>query len=86
MKENFFDTSLSFRELVLQLEQIKVQIHTQIKSYSNSDRAARSTFLLHIHNSIYALPFEEWRCDRIIEYIYDDIPIDVLKKISRITN
>ena len=86
MKENYFDTSLSFRELVLQLEQIKVQIHTQIDSFSSSNRAAKSAFLLYIQNSIYSLPFEEWRCDRIIEYIYDDISINVLKKLSHITD
>lgn len=81
MNELNINTSWTFKELVENIEVIKSQIWDIITSFSCFDIKKEFDFKRRLRKTIYSFKFEEWRRDRILEYIYNDVEFDVLKKL-----
>ena len=47
--------------------------------FQNKDK---TIFMKWVKDTIYSFKFQEWKKDKIIEYIYDDVDIDLLKRLS----
>lgn len=71
----------SYKEVVNNIEVIKSQILGIIASFSYFQSRDRTIFIRWVKDTIYSFNFQEWRKDKIIEYIYDDIDIDLLKRL-----
>ena len=81
MSELNINTNWTFKELVDNIEVIKSQIWDIITSFSYFDIKKEVDFKRRLRKTIYSFKFEEWRRDRILEYIYNDVEFDVLKRL-----
>lgn len=81
MSEININTNWTFKELVENIEVIKSQIWDIITSFSYFDIKKEVDFKRRLRRTIYSFKFEEWRRDRILEYIYNDVEFDVLKRL-----
>lgn len=81
MSELNINTNWTFKELVENIEVIKSQIWDIITSFSYFDIKKEIDFKRRLRKTIYSFKFEEWRRDRILEYIYNDVEFDVLKRL-----
>ena len=81
MSELNINTSWTFKELVENIEVIKSQVWDIITSFSYFDIKKEVDFKRRLRKTIYSFKFEEWRRDRILEYIYNDVEFDVLKRL-----
>ena len=81
MSEININTNWTFKELVENIEVIKSQIWDIITSFSYFDIKKEVDFKRRLRKTIYSFKFEEWRRDRILEYIYNDVEFDVLKRL-----
>ena len=81
MDEFLIKPSWTFKEIVENIEVIKTQAREIIASFSYFERKQTIIFMKKLRDSIYSLNFETWRCDRIVEYIYDDIDLETLKNL-----
>ena len=81
MSEININTNWTFKELVENIEVIKSQIWDIITSFSYFDIKKDVDFKRRLRKTIYSFKFEEWRRDRILEYIYNDVEFDVLRRL-----
>lgn len=81
MSEININTNWTFKELVENIEVIKSQIWDIITSFSYFDIKKEVDFKRRLRKTIYSFKFEEWRRDRILEYIYNDVEFDVLRRL-----
>ena len=72
----------SYKELVNNIEVIKSQVLGVIASFSYFQNKDKTIFMRWVKDTIYSFKFQEWKKDKIIEYLYDDIDIDLLKRLS----
>ena len=81
MEEININVNWSFKELVENIEVIKSQVWDIITSFSYFDLKKEVDFKRRLKRTIYSFNFEEWKKDRIIEYIYNDVEFSVLKRL-----
>lgn len=81
MKEIEINVNWSFKEVVQNIEVIKSQVWDIIASFSCFDLKKEVDFKRRLKRTIYAFKFEEWKKDKIIEYIYDDVELSALKRL-----
>lgn len=81
MEEINININWTFKELVDNIEVIKSQVWDIIASFSYFDIKKEVDFKRRLRKTIYSLKFEEWRRDRILEYIYNDVELDVLRRL-----
>ena len=81
MSELNINTNWTFKELVENIEVIRSQVWDIIASFSYFDIKKEVDFKRRLRKTIYSFKFEEWRRDRILEYIYNDVEIDVLRRL-----
>ena len=81
MEECLIYQNWSFKEVVENIEVIKSCTRDIIASFSYFERKQAIVFMKQLRDSIYSLHFETWRCDRLVEFIYDDIDLETLKKL-----
>ena len=77
--EAYIDPNSTFREIVDNIEVIKTHVRETIASFSSFDIKKQLQFQRELRNQIYALNFELWKRERILETIYDDFPVYKLK-------
>lgn len=82
MKNIYIDPDSTFKEIVSNIEEIKFQVGDIIASFSSFEIKEQLKFKEELRNQIYALKFEIWKKERILEAIYDDFPIYNLKNIK----
>ena len=82
METIFIDPNSSFKEVVENIEVIKSHVRDTIASFSSFDIKKQLQFQRELRNQIYALKFELWKRERILETIYDDFPVYKLKNIK----
>ena len=82
MDDIIFEESMTFKEIVECIEAKKTLIEGVLAFFSCFDIKEENKFKYNLKKQIYALKFEEWRKDKIIEYIYDDIDLETLKKLG----
>ena len=81
MDECLINQNWSFKEVVENIEEIKTHAMGIITSFSYFERKQAIVFMKQLRDSIYSLNFETWRCDRLVEFIYDDIDLETLQKL-----
>ena len=77
--EIYIDPDSTFREIVDNIEVIKTHVRGTITSFSSFNIKKQLQFQRELRNQIYALNFELWKRERILETIYDDFPVYKLK-------
>lgn len=82
MKRIYINPDWTFKEVVENIEVIKSQAWEIIASFSCLEIKEEVLFKRDLRRAIYSFKFEEWRCDRILEYIYDDISEEKWKNIA----
>ena len=80
--ELYIDPDSTFREIVDNIEVIKSHVRDTIASFSSFELKKQLQFQRELRNQIYALNFELWKRERILETIYDDFPIYKLRNIK----
>lgn len=81
MNELFFKKEWTFKETILNIEALKSRIWDIFASFSCDELKQEIMFKKILRDEIYSLNFERWRCDRILEFIYNDIEFEVLQKL-----
>lgn len=81
MEKYLINQNWTFKEVVENIEEIKTHARGIITSFSYFERKQAIIFMKQLRDSIYSLNFEVWRCDRIVEFIYDDIDLETLKNL-----
>lgn len=81
MQMNFFNPNWTFKEAVLNIEEIKPKITGIITSFYYYDIKRCVEFKRKIRNSIYSFKFERWKCDKLVEYIYGDVDYESLRNL-----
>lgn len=81
MRNIYINPDSTFKEIVSNIEEIKFQVGDIIASFSSFEIKKQLKFKEELRNQIYALKFETWKKERILEAIYDDFPIYNLKNI-----
>lgn len=80
--ETYVDPDSSFKEIVENIEVIKSHVRDTIASFSSFEIKKQLQFQQELRNQIYALNFELWKRERILEAIYDDFPVYKLKNMK----
>ena len=80
--ETYINPDSTFREIVDNIEVIKTHVRGTIASFSSFDIKKQLQFQRELRNQIYALNFELWKRERILETIYDDFPVYKLKSMK----
>lgn len=80
--EAYINPNSTFREIVDNIEAIKSYVRDTIASFSSFEIKKQLQFQREVRNQIYALDFELWKRERILETIYDDFPIYKLKNMK----
>ena len=81
MQAIFFNSNWTFKEAVLNMEEIKPKIIGIITSFYYCDIKKCVEFKRKIRNNIYSFKFERWKCDKLVEYIYGDVDYESLKSL-----
>ena len=66
---------LTFKEILQNAEALKTRYQGFLSPFFNVER------IIEWRDYVYSLPIEEWKSDRIWEYLNDDIPLDKFKRI-----
>lgn len=66
---------LTFKEILQNAEALKTRYQGFLSPFFNVEK------IVEWRDYIYSLPIEEWKSDRIWEYLNDDITLDKLKRI-----
>lgn len=77
----FVYKKLTFKNFLLNIEAIKSQYWDKIVSFSCLEQKKKLIFIKEFKQYIYSFKIEEWKCDKIYEYFFDDIDLELLKKI-----
>ena len=72
----------NFKELVGVLKSLKEQYWEKVRSFSYFDLHEKVVFMRNFRDEIYKLDFEEWRKDKIWEYINNYEFLYVLKRLK----
>lgn len=80
--EAYIDPNSTFKEIVDNIEVIKSHVRDTIASFSSFEIRKQLQFQRELRNQIYALNFELWKRERILEAIYDDFPVYKLRNIK----
>lgn len=80
--EIYINPDSTFKEIVDNIEVIKTYVRGTIASFSSFDIKKQLQFQHELRNQIYALNFELWKRERILETIYDDFPVYKLKSMK----
>ena len=76
------NTDWNYKEVVNNIEAVKSQILGVIASFSYFQNRDKTIFMRWVKDSIYSFEFQDWKKDKIIEYIYGDVDIDLLRRLS----
>lgn len=77
------DQTLNFKNLVIQAKAFKNQYYSVLASFSYFELPNKVQFIRTFRDSIYSLNFEEWKKDRVWDYMNNYIPYEELISIAR---
>ena len=78
----YINPNSPFKEIVDNIEAMKTHVRDTIASFSSFEIKKQLQFQRELRNQIYALKFELWKRERILETIYDDFPVYKLKSMK----
>lgn len=70
-----------FKDAVDNIEALRYEYEGTLTLFSYFDLKQRNKFILETRNKIYALKFEEWKRDKLWEYMNGFENLETLKKI-----
>ena len=74
MEKLYLDPSWSFRECVYNIRTLKSQYQGVLMSFSFTQNTKGETkYIRETRSSIYEMPYDEWKKDKLWEYMNDDI-------------
>ena len=76
------DPNWNYKDTVLNLRALKNRYYDSLRSFSYFELHDKVLFTYEIKNAIYSLNFEEWKKDRIWEYLNHDIPLTILQNLK----
>ena len=83
MDRIYVDTNWTFKECVKKIRTLKSQYQRVLVSFSFlQDAKKEATFIRQTRNEIYSLPYDEWKRDKLWEYMNDDIEYVVIKLLK----
>lgn len=74
--------NMSFKEVVSVLKEYKEQYKEKVRSFSYYDLHEKVTYIRSIRDTIYNMNFDEWKKDKIWEYMNDYEFLYVLKRLK----
>ncbi len=77
------DQTLNFKNLVIQAKAFKNQYEGVLASFSYFELPKRVQFIRTFRDSIYSLNFEEWKKDRVWDYMNNYMSYEELISIAR---
>ena len=77
------DVNWKFGEVILYVRALKIQYEGILASFSYFEQPNKVEFIKNFRNSIYSFNFEEWKKDRLWDYINDFLPYEELISIAR---
>lgn len=72
----------NFKEIVSVLKNLKEQYWEKVRSFSYFDLHEKVVYMRNFRDEIYKLDFEEWKKDKIWDYINNYEFLYVLKKLK----
>lgn len=72
----------NFKEIVSVLKSLKEQYWEKVRSFSYFDLHEKVVYMRNFRDQIYKLDFEEWRKDKIWDYINNYEFLYVLKRLK----
>lgn len=72
----------NFKEIVSVLKSLKEQYWEKVRSFSYFDLHEKVVFMRNFRDEIYKLDFEEWKKDKIWDYINNYEFLYVLKRLK----
>lgn len=82
LMELFIDPNWNYKQTLSNLRALRRQYDNVLRSFSYFQLHERVLFNYEIKNAIYSLNFEEWKKDRIWEYLNHDIPLTILQNLK----
>ena len=76
------DQNWNFKEIVGVLKSLKEQYWEKVRSFSYFDLHEKVVYMRKFRDDIYKLDFEEWRKDKIWDYINNYEFLYVLKRLK----
>lgn len=80
------DSSWTFQETVKNIKAVKLQYEEILSSFSIFEIKEKNIFKRELRDSIYSLNMEEYKKDRLWEYMNDCLDFIVLKQICERNN
>ena len=72
----------NFKEIISVLKSLKEQYWEKVRSFSYFDLHEKVVFMRSFRDDIYKLDFEEWKKDKIWDYINNYEFLHVLKRLK----
>lgn len=82
LMELFIDPNWNYKQILSNLRALRTQYEKSLRSFSYFQLHERVSFNYEIKNAIYSLNFEEWKKDRIWEYLNHDIDYTILQNLK----
>lgn len=82
LMELYIDPNWNYKQTLLHLRALRLSYDNVLRSFSYFNLHDKVLFVYEIKQSIYSLPFETWRKDRIWEYLNHDIPMTILQNLK----
>lgn len=77
------DQTLNFKNLVIQAKALKTEYEDTLRLFNCFYLKERVNFIRTLRDSIYSLNFEEWKKDRVWDYLNGFMPYEELVSIAR---
>ena len=81
MNDFYINPAWTFKQVVNNLLLIKDDYVRALSSFLWYETKERNQFMRECKTKIYSLTFEVWKCDRLWEYLNDNIEFDIFSKI-----
>ena len=75
--------NITFKQFVIQAGAIKRTFEGTLRSFSYFELKDKVQYRINLRDSIYSLSFEEWKKDRIWDYLNGYMPYEELISIAR---
>ena len=82
LMELYIDPNWTFKQSVIQIKALKTQYKGFLTSFSYFQMKELVAFKKKTRDSIYSLNFEEWKCDKLWNYLNDFETYDILQKLK----
>ena len=82
MNNGEINQNWNFKEIVSVLKSLKEQYWEKVRSFSYFDLHEKVVYMRKFRNDIYKLDFEEWKKDKIWDYINNYEFLYVLKRLK----